>query len=410
MSISEVHSPADWLASQREEMITTLKAWSNINSGSYNVDGVRAMAATIAEYAEHCLGTSATITDVAPMTVTNDNGDPVEKPIGPVLKMSKRPEAETRVLFCGHMDTVFPADSDFQHWHQIDDNTLGGPGVADMKGGILVMLKALQAFEKSEHADKLGWDILLNSDEEIGSLGSAPHLAEAAKTTHMGMVYEPSMPDGYLAGARRGSGNYALVVRGKAAHAGREYHLGRNAIATLAAAMSELDTLNDLRDSVTLNLARIHGGGPNNVVPDLAICHFNIRVSSLDDQAFAEQHVARVVEQAQAREGFSVSISGGFNRPPKPATAEQQKLFELVELCGQELKLELGFRATGGCCDGNNLLAAGLPNIDTLGVQGGDIHSDKEYMLLDSLIQRANLSLKILTRIATQPDRWLPAK
>ncbi|MEM7360607.1 MAG: hydrolase [Pseudomonadota bacterium] len=410
MNNPAVDTSSDWLASQHEEMIATLKAWSNINSGSYNVEGINRMATTIAEYAEQCVGTRATITPVAPMTITDESGNLVEKAIGPVLKMGVRPEAKTRVLFCGHMDTVFPLDSDFQQWHQIDQNTLGGPGVADMKGGILVMLKALQAFERSEHAEKLGWDILLNSDEEIGSLGSAPHLAEAAKSTHLGMVYEPSMPDGFLAGARRGSGNYALVVRGKAAHAGREYHLGRNAIATLAAAMAELDTLNELSDSITLNLARIHGGGPNNVVPDLAICHFNIRVSSLEDQAFAEQHVARAVANASAREGFNVSINGGFNRPPKPATAEQKKLFELVELCGQELNLELGFRATGGCCDGNNLLAAGLPNIDTLGVQGGDIHSDKEYMLLDSLIQRANLSLKILTRIATQPDRWLPAR
>ena len=195
-------------------------------------------------------------------------------------------------------------------------------------------------------------------------------------------------------------------MHGKAAHAGREHHLGRNAIAALAIAMSELDELNLLREDVTLNLGRISGGGPTNVVPDLAICHFNIRVSTLADQAFAEEHVAKVVEATAAAEGFSATITGGFNRPPKPATKAQKTLFELVESCGKELNISLGFRATGGCCDGNNLLAAGIPNIDTLGVQGGDIHSDKEYMLLDSMVARTKLSAMILKRIAQEPKRW----
>ena len=105
------------------------------------------------------------------------------------------------------------------------------------------------------------------------------------------------MPDGFLAGARRGSGNYSIVVHGKAAHAGREFHVGRNSIFALSAAMNELHELNELREEVTLNLGRISGGGPTNVVPDLAICHFNIRVSTLEDQAFAEQHVANVPYQ-----------------------------------------------------------------------------------------------------------------
>ena len=397
----------EWLKTQQPEMLETLKSWSNINSGSFNVDGINIMAPTIAEYAESCLSVKATITQLPSISVMSDSGELIEKSIGPVLQMSKRPEAKNRVLFCGHMDTVFPVESDFQAWHQIDQNTLGGPGVADMKGGIIVMLKALQAFERSGYADDLGWDILLNSDEEIGSLGSAPYLMAAAKKTNIGMVYEPCMPDGYLAGARRGSGNYSLVIHGKAAHAGREYDLGRNAIATLASAMSKLDELNKLKDSITLNLGRISGGGPTNVVPNLAVCHFNIRVESLDDQAFAEKHVADVVAAANSLDGFSTTISGGFNRPPKPATEKQKNLFNLVTLCGEELDLKLGFRDTGGCCDGNNLLAAGLANIDTLGVQGGDIHSSKEYMLIDSLTERAQLSVKILHRLATEPDQWL---
>lgn len=396
-----------WLTEQRSAMIETLKQWSNINSGSYNIEGVRHMASTMKAYIEQNLDVEGTLTEVAKAAAIDEKGNQFEREIGPVLKFSKRPEAKIRILFCGHMDTVFPKDFHFQEWHQIDDNTLGGPGVADMKGGILLMLNALQAFEKTPLAKNIGWDILLNSDEEIGSLGSAPHLMEAAKTTHLGMVYEPSMPDGWLAGARRGSGNYTIIVHGKAAHAGREYHVGRNAIAALSKGMVTLDSLNDLRENVTLNLAKLNGGGPNNIVPELAMCSFNIRVTTLEDQAFAEQHVQSVVDNINQLEGFSCEIHGGFNRPPKPANQQQKKLFELVELCGKELNIELGFRDTGGCCDGNNLLAAGLPNIDTLGVQGGNIHSDQEYMLLDSLVDRAQLSFSILERIATEPEKWL---
>lgn len=396
-----------WLKDQQDPLLDTLKRWSNINSGSFNVEGVSEMASTIKHYAESVFDVTAEIAELPAVEQVDEHGELQLRPVGPLLTLSKRPELKNRVLLCGHMDTVFPKDSQFQHWHKIDHNTLGGPGVADMKGGILVMMSALQAFEQSPAAKDYGWDIVLNSDEEIGSHSSAPYLVKAAEKAQLGMVFEPSMPDGWLAGARRGSGNYSLVVHGKPAHAGREYHVGRNAIAALSKGMYELDGLNKLSDSITLNLAKISGGGPNNVVPDLAIVHFNIRVTSLDDQAFAEQHVADVVTRLDALEGFGVELHGGFTRPPKPATAQQEKLFELVKLCGTELKLDLGFRATGGCCDGNNLLAAGLPNIDTLGVQGGDIHSEKEYMLMNSLVQRAQLSHLILQKIASDASTWL---
>ena len=402
-----IQAADNWILNQQDELIATLKEWSNINSGSFHVAGVERMAKVMQAYIQKAFNLSATQFSLPSFQQFDSSGLLIERPVGPLLKFSMRPEAKRRVLLCGHMDTVFPKESDFQEWHQIDNNTLGGPGVADMKGGILLMLTALQAFEKTETARSLGWDIILSPDEEIGSIGSARHLTKAAKSAQLGLVFEPSMPDGFLAGARRGSGNFTLIVHGKAAHAGREYHLGRNAIAALSSAMQELDRLNILRDTSTLNLARIEGGGPNNIVPNLAICHFNIRVTSEEDQAFATQHISTVLQSLQALDGFGAELHGGFTRPPKPSTPQQEKLYELVRSCSQELNLKLDFRDTGGCCDGNNLLAAGLPNIDTLGVQGGDIHSDKEYMLIDSLTRRAQLSHHILQKVATEPERWL---
>ena len=187
------------------------------------------------------------------------------------------------------MDTVFAADHAFQHYQYVDDNCVNGPGVADMKGGLLVMLTALQALELSPNATNLGWEVLINADEEIGSIGSAPLLHDSALRNHLGLIYEPSMPDGTLAGARKGSGNFSLLIRGKAAHAGREHHLGRNAIAALATAMTALDNLNQHSDNITVNLGRIVGGGAVNVVPDLAICHFNVRTVTHEDQQFAQR-------------------------------------------------------------------------------------------------------------------------
>src|SRR5207253_10004942 len=154
---------------------------------------------------------------------------------GKRLHLTVGPGAPTQLLFTGHMDTVFGADHEFQQTRWLDDGVLNGPGVADMKGGIAVMLAALKAVEQSPEAARLGYEVVINSDEEVGSLGSAALLVRAARGKRAALTYEPAaLPDGTLAGARPGSGNFALVVRGRSAHAGRNPEDGRNAL--LAAA------------------------------------------------------------------------------------------------------------------------------------------------------------------------------
>jgi glutamate carboxypeptidase len=215
------------------------------------------------------------------------------------------------------------------------------------------------------------------------------------------------MPSGDLAGARKGSGNFSLIISGKAAHAGREFHLGRNAISALADAMLDLEKINHGDHDITLNLGKVQGGGPVNIVPDKAICHFNVRVTSQNEADIAQAHIDNVVASVAEREGFSAQLVGKFTRPAKPATPQQEKLFELVTDCGSQLGLNIEFKATGGCCDGNNLAAAGLPNVDSLGVQGGNIHSHEEYVLLESLATRAKLSAMIMMRLATERRAWV---
>ncbi len=372
--------------------------WSAVNSGSANLAGLAEMA-TLLSAAFTELGGSITLVDAAPVERVDAAGVVRAVAHGRNLHLRQRPEAPLRVLLTGHMDTVFAADHPFQTVRAIDDNRLNGPGVADMKGGIAVMLAALLAFETSPLAERIGYDVVINRDEEVSSPGSAPLLAEVAATVQLGLTYEPALPDGTLAGARKGSGNFSIVIRGRSAHAGRNPEDGRNAI--LAAADLALRLAALRRDSgLGVNIARIDGGGPNNIVPDLAVLRFNMRPTSAADQQAAEAAVAAAMADVAATHEVIVDLHGRFSRPPKPMDDTQRVLFELVRDCGGDLGLTIGWRDTGGVCDGNNLAALGLPVVDTMGARGGAIHSSHEFLLLDSLVERARLSALVLMRIA----------
>ncbi len=375
--------------------------WSAINSGSYNVSGLQKMASVLADNFLWLGGQEERLA-LPPLRKLQDNGEMAEIPQGEALRIRKRPHAPVQILLAGHMDTVFGEDHPFQLPEFVEGkNALRGPGVADLKGGLVVMLKALETLEKSPWAEQIGWEVLINPDEEIGSIGSAPLFIEAAVRCHLGLVYEPSLPDGALVGERKGSGNFTVLVRGKAAHAGRDFATGRNAVALLAEITTALHELNDQKSGVTVNCARIRGGAALNVVPDIASLGFNVRVQSEDEKQWLAHRIEEKIESFRIRDGFSVQMEGSFTRPPKPTSAGMRRMQEMLVSCGDMLGQAITFRDSGGACDGNNLAAAGLPNIDTLGVRGGNIHSDQEYMLLDSLVERARLSALLLMRLAS---------
>ncbi|MGB1539637.1 MAG: hydrolase, partial [Rickettsiales bacterium] len=391
----------DWIASQQDAMLEMALAWSKINSGSFHLEGLARMLEAI-EAAFLPLGCEAERLELAPMASVDEKGHAISVPLGKALRFRKHPDAPIKVLFTGHMDTVFPKDHAFQEPVRMDDNTINGPGVTDMKGGIVVMLHALHALEQSPWAGEIGWEVLINSDEEIGSIGSALLLEEGAKRNDFGLTYEPGLPDGTLAGARKGSGNFTAVVRGRAAHAGRNPEEGRNAIAALSEFILAINALNGARDGLTVNPGSIEGGGPTNVVPDLAICRFNSRMHKPEDMQWMETQLQKIVSDINAKDGITLELHGGFTRPPKVLTPANQQLFDLVKACGTQLGLSLQEKPTGGCCDGNNLAAHGLPNVDTLGVRGGAIHSSDEFMIIDSLSERAQLSALLLLRLASK--------
>ncbi|GAA4042008.1 hydrolase [Parerythrobacter jejuensis] len=373
-------------------------AWSSINSGTANLDGLATMAARLQE-AFGALPGEVELVDPTPVTAISADGNEFAKPHGQHLVVRVRPEAPRRILLTGHMDTVFPVDHPFQDNVWLDDEVVNGPGTADMKAGIAVMLHALMALERSKHAIGLGYDVMINSDEETGSLSSARLIDDLASGKYAALTYEPAAtPQGTLAHARGGTGNYSLIVKGRSAHAGRNPQDGRNALvaaAALAVGLKDLQT-----DDCPVNPAKIEGGAANNVVPDNAVLRFNIRPKEPSAGEVFEAGLQSLMAQVRQTHEVSVELHGGVTRPPKPVDRRAQKLFDLVRSCGAELGQDIDWQSTGGVCDGNNIAACGVPVVDTMGVRGGKIHSPDEFMIVSSLSERAALSALVLQRLA----------
>ena len=396
----------DWIDAQLPRMREFLVRLASINSHSFNLDGLERTRVAVAEWFAPLGAVSETL-DLAAQTSTADDGSVRERPLGRALRLRRRPDAPLQIFLCGHLDTVFPASAAFQHVSTEGADRLRGPGVADLKGGLMAMWAALSVLESSPHRERIGWEVLFNPDEEIGSTGSAPLLREAAARNHLGLVYEPALPDGNLAGARKGSGNFDLIVHGRAAHAGRDPGAGRNAIVACAHLAEAIDSLNGQREGLTLNPGYVHGGGALNQVPDRAVLKFNVRTTGSDDACWLHEQLDLLMTREQARrDGIRIELRGGFTRPPKPFDARNQRLAGLIADCGRDLGLALAFNSTGGCCDGNNLHEAGLPNIDNLGVVGGEIHSDREWMRVSSMAERGKLSALLLLRLAHGEIAW----
>lgn len=379
-------------------MLDQVERWAAINSGSRNLDGLALMAAELADAFAILPGALHLRAATAVEAIAAD-GAVLPLVHGQNLHLTVRPEAPVRVLLTGHMDTVFGVDHPFQSLRWLDAGVLNGPGVADMKGGLAVMLAALSAIETSPLASRIGYEVVINSDEEVGSPGSAPLIAKAAQGKIAALTYEPSaLPDGTLAGARPGSGNFSLIVSGRPAHAGRNPEDGRNAVVAAADLALRLDR--SRRPGLSVNPAKIDGGGPNNVVPEHAILRVNLRPTTPADEQDAQSVIADIVADVAAGHDVSIHVHGGFGRPPKPMDAAAGRLYALVRDCGTQLGLPIGWQATGGVCDGNNIAACGVPVVDTMGVRGGAIHSGEEYLIVESLIERAQLSALVLLRLA----------
>jgi len=383
-----------------EPMLDQVLDWAAVNSGSRNLAGLERMADLLVD-AFAALPGLIRLERPAQVEAVDLNGRTIDVEHGRHLHLTVRPTAPVQLLFTGHMDTVFGADHAFQQTRWLEDGVLNGPGVADMKGGLAVMLAALRSVEQSPIADRIGYEIVINSDEEVGSPASAALLAQAASGKHAALTYEPAaLPDGTLAGARPGSGNFSFVGRGRSAHAGRNPEEGRNALLAAADLALRLDRLK--RDGLTVNPSRIEGGSPANVVPDLAILRANLRPRTPEIEADARHLIDQAVAAVAAERDVQIELKGGFGRPPKPLTPEAEALFNLVKKAGADLGQSISWQPSGGVCDGNNIAACGVPVVDTMGVRGGKIHSPEEFLIADSLQERSALSALTIIRLAEE--------
>ena len=306
-------------------------------------------------------------------------------------------EKGPRVLIACHMDTVHDPEGKFQELTiERDGRIARGPGAADMKGGIVIALHALEAL--MERDIDINWTCILNSDEERGSFHSARLLAETAERCDVGIAMEPALPGGALAIQRMGSGQFHIEVFGRSAHVGRDFEKGVSAVNKLAQIILDVSKLADPAAGKIVNIGPIVGGDITNAVPDHAACWGNVRyetpaagdelAAALDALTTAADAMPRVVAHWQ------------WNRPAKSMTEAVKKLAETARMVAEVLGQSLPFAKTGGVCDGNILQAAGLPVIDTLGVRGGNLHRTDEFIEVESLVDRCQLVALLIERVA----------
>ncbi len=385
---------ADEVGSRLTGIVDELTGLSEINSGSFNPAGVTKTAERLGDWISSLQPSDVSLVPIDPSPVMGDDGTIDDRPVGSALVASKNPDAPTQVLLFGHVDTVFPADHEFQTVTRNGD-ILSGPGVTDCIGGMLIGIEALRLAEQHGVLDAgLGWTFVAVPDEEIGSAGSKPVLARYGEGCIAGLGFEPALPDGSLSNARKGSVTVHAVVSGRPAHVGREHALGRSAIRGLAEFIGKVEALTD--KSITVNCGKITGGGPLNVVPDHAVGSFNIRVLDPEAEARAREHFTNV---AATFTETPIELVWTGHRPAKIPGPGQHRLLEIGhELMGEPVPVT----DTGGCCDGNDLAAAGLPNLDTLGIRGSGIHSSNEVADVTSIPGRAAFAAGLLAGLAGQ--------
>lgn len=375
MSLELTHQ---WLLEQEEVALSKLIECCNINSWTANPEGVLRMRQKLAGL-------------FAPLGAEMEENT--------LLTFKKRPLAPFQVLLGGHLDTVHPIHSPFQSARQ-EGLRLIGPGVCDMKGGLITLLYALSALEKCDQKEKIGWKVCINSDEEIGSPASRKFWIEQVPHFDFALLFEPSFPDGAFVSSRKGSLNIECTAKGVSAHAGRDFHQGRSASKAIVAWASECFLLADSIPDLIFNLGSLQAGHAANIVPDFASCKINIRSNKEKDLLDIRRKIEIAAIEVSKRNDVALGLKEISYTPPKEYSASIARLCNALESTAHDLGQPFALRESGGACDGNALAQAGLPNIDTMGVIGGKMHTEEEYMEIPSLIQRAGLAFELLYRYA----------
>jgi glutamate carboxypeptidase len=297
-------------------------------------------------------------------------------------------DGATRQLLLGHLDTVWPLGTVERMPVKLEEGRLSGPGVYDMKGGLVQMLFALRALAGMGLEPSVRPVVFINSDEEVGSPSSAAHIARIAGTVVRAYVLEPSFgPAGKLKTARKGVGRFRLRIKGEASHAGLNPEQGVSAILEASHQIQRLFELNDPGRGVTVNVGTIDGGLRPNVIAPEVVADVDARAPREEDARHVEEAIRAL---APTQPGITIEVEGGFGRPPLEPTERNQALWEAARKAAADLGIPLEQAAVGGASDGN-ITSAHTATLDGLGPVGEGAHAEHEYVSVSQMPERAAL-------------------
>lgn len=296
------------------------------------------------------------------------------------------------ILLMHHMDTVFPLGTLERMPFYEKEDKIYGPGVLDMKGGIVISITAVKALFEAGKLNR-PVTILVTSDEEIGSGTSEDLIKTLAKKSELVLVMESGLVDGALKTWRKGVGEFFIKVKGRASHAGGAHDEGRNAIEEIANQILAIQKMTDYEKGTTLNVGVVHGGTVSNVVPDEAVAEVDFRVLKPEE---AERITSAMMGLKPITRDTSLEVLGGLNRPPMPYNQLMQETFEKAKNIALTIGQEIKAGGSGGGSDGNFVAPLGVALLDGMGTYGEGLHSEREYIFTRSLPERAALTAALI--------------
>jgi glutamate carboxypeptidase len=364
------------------EALVLLKRLVEIESNSFDKEGVDALASFLAQ--EFCSrGAQA---EVLP---ASDKGN--------LLKATWKGDERPRpVMVLGHLDTVWPRGTAFARPFKISEGKAWGPGIFDMKGGILLSLLACQAFQKGLVRPSKDVIFFFTSDEEIGTCAGLQHLKTVAADCRAVLCLEPPLKGGSVKTFRKGVATYRIAVNGLASHAGVDHAGGANAIAELSRLVLELQAMTDYERGITVNVGKIQGGTTSNVVPPAAEAEVDVRSCSRADSSWMDDRIRGLTVQDGR---CTLRIEGGPNRPPLERSPGVVDLYLKARRIAAEIGMDLGEGSTGGGSDGSFTADMGIPTLDGLGVSGDGAHAEHEHIVVADIPRRAALLCRLIQSI-----------
>ncbi|MCD9493430.1 M20 family metallopeptidase [Photobacterium carnosum] len=363
-----------------------LRPLINLDCGTLTVDGIDVVATTMAQkYLD--LGWNVKRIDCGIA--------------GTGLEVRNKPLADhIDVMLIGHMDTVFPVGTAAARPMTHDNERAYGPGVSDMKSGLLSVVYALRDLDPTA-IDALSICVCMNPDEEIGSLHSETWLKSVAVNAKHVLVAEAARADGSLVKARKGMARYRLSFHGKAAHAGNEPQNGRSAITEMAHWILAINAMTDFDSGTTLNAGVVSGGAGANIVPDFAEVVVDVRFWDNDEYAAVDAQI-RTLTETPFIDGVTITVEREAHKPSMVPSPQTEVLMAQVEAVGQELGIDITWQAVGGGSDANLTAVLGIPTLDGFGPIGAGFHSADEWLDLASIEPRIRLLQQVLVKISQQ--------